>query len=282
MQLKSRVTRHLILSLGFILLLGASALAAEALPPKRIITLTPNTTEIVFALGLGDRLVGVSSFSDFPKEALKITKVGPMNSPSIEAIITLSPDLVILSTDGNRSDFKYKLEKLGIPTFVIKARRLDELPGDIRVLAKGLGKDASGEALAREIEKSILTLTTEGTGKKNRSALFIVWPEPLIVAGPGTLIHDALKIIGLTNIAEDSITEYPKFSIEAIIQRSPEIIFISTSHANIRELSNRLLKKLKSTRAVKNNRVYYTGDEILRLGPRTIAGIEELRGFRDE
>lgn len=270
------------MSLGFILLLGASALAAEALPPKRIITLTPNTTEIVFALGLGDRLVGVSSFSDFPKEALKITKVGPMNSPSIEAIITLSPDLVILSTDGNRSDFKYKLEKLGIPTFVIKARRLDELPGDIRVLAKGLGKDASGEALAREIEKSILTLTTEGTGKKNRSALFIVWPEPLIVAGPGTLIHDALKIIGLTNIAEDSITEYPKFSIEAIIQRSPEIIFISTSHANIRELSNRLLKKLKSTRAVKNNRVYYTGDEILRLGPRTIAGIEELRGFRDE
>jgi iron complex transport system substrate-binding protein len=254
--------------------------AGPASPPKRIVSLAPSMTEILYALGLGDNIVGVTTFCDYPEEAKKKPKIGGMSNPSLEAVISLKPDVVVLTTDGNPREFEERLVLLKIKTFVFQARRLAELPQGIRELGTALGVKNRADKLAQEIEsgidkikKSSLVPRPSSVGKK---VLFIVWPEPLIVAGPGTVIDDAIALLGDENIAAVAKTAYPKFSIEEVIHQAPDIIVIGKGHVNMKEVSQGVLKRMASVPAVKNGSVCYVSDRLFRLGPRVIKGIEEL------
>lgn len=266
---------------------SSSARAGET--PQRIISLAPNMTEILFALGLGSRIVGVTSFCDYPAEAKRKPKVGGMSNPSLEAVISLKPDVVVMTIDGNPREFEERLRSLGIKTYVFRASRLRELPKGIRDLGKALGVQEEAETFAREFEAAVKRVGSgeRVTGTHTLSArgrtLFIVWPEPLIAAGPGTVIDDALTLIGLDNIASDSRVSYPKYSIEEIIRRAPEAIIIGKGmdHKDIEKISAGLLKRLHSVPAVKNKRVFYVSDDLYRLGPRTVRGIEEISRLVD-
>jgi iron complex transport system substrate-binding protein len=257
--------------------------------PHRIISLAPNITEILFAMGLGDNIVGVTSFCDYPEKAKKKPKVGGMSNPSLEAILSLNPDIVVMTTDGNPKEFEERLRSLKIKTFVFKARRLHELPDGIRDLGAALGARANADALAKEIETAInrfivekqaininnpLPVTPRSSLKKK--VLFIVWPEPLIVAGRGTAIDDAITLLGATNIASKTKVPYPKYSIEEIIHQAPDAIFIGKGHILMEDVSRNLLKKIAMVPAVKNGTVFYVGDNLYRLGPMIIMGIEEM------
>lgn len=266
---------------------SSSARAGET--PQRIISLAPNMTEILFALGLGSRIVGVTSFCDYPADAKRKPKVGGMSNPSLEAVISLKPDVVVMTIDGNPREFEERLRSLGIKTYVFRASRLRELPNGIRDLGKVLGVPEEAEKFAREFEAAVKKVGSgeRVTGTHTLSArgrtLFIVWPEPLIAAGPGTVIDDALTLIGLDNIASDSRVSYPKYSIEEIIRRAPEVIIIGKGmdHKDIEKISAGLLKRLHSVPAVKNKRVFYVSDDLYRLGPRTVRGIEEISRLVD-
>jgi iron complex transport system substrate-binding protein len=254
--------------------------AGPASPPKRIVSLAPSMTEILYALGLGDNIVGVTTFCDYPEEAKKKPKIGGMSNPSLEAVISLKPDVVVLTTDGNPREFEERLVSLKIKTFVFQARRLAELPQGIRELGAALGVKNRADKLAQEIEsgidkikKSSLVPRPSSVGKK---VIFIVWPEPLIVAGPGTVIDDAIALLGDENIAAVAKTAYPKFSIEEVIHQAPDIIVIGKGHVNMKEISQGVLKRMTSVPAVKNGSVCYVSDRLFRLGPRVIKGIEEL------
>jgi iron complex transport system substrate-binding protein len=249
--------------------------AVYAEPPKRIISLAPNMTEILFAMGLGDRIVGITNFCDYPEEAKKKQKIGGMSNPSLEAVVSLKPDIVVMTTDGNPKEFEERLHSLKIRTYVFKARRLLELPGGIRDLGTPLGVKNKADELAKEIEVKINKLAV-GKNSKLRKILFIVWPEPLIVAGPGTAIDDAITVLGYENIASKAKASYPKYSIEEIIRQSPDVIFIGRGHVNMKEVSKGLLKRLAIVPAVKNGSVFYVSDSLYRLGPRVINGIEEI------
>ena len=249
--------------------------AVYAEPPKRIISLAPNMTEILFAMGLGDRIVGITNFCDYPEEAKKKQKIGGMSNPSLEAVVSLKPDIVVMTTDGNPKEFEERLHSLKIRTYVFKARRLLELPGGIRDLGTPLGVKNKADELAKEIEVKINKLAV-GKNSKLRKILFIVWPEPLIVAGPGTAIDDAITVLGYENIASKAKASYPKYSIEEIIRQSPDVIFIGRGHVNMKEVSKGLLKRLAIVPAVKNGSVFYVSDSLYRLGPRVIRGIEEI------
>ena len=249
--------------------------AVYAEPPKRIISLAPNMTEILFAMGLGDRIVGITNFCDYPEEAKKKQKIGGMSNPSLEAVVSLKPDIVVMTTDGNPKEFEERLHSLKIRTYVFKARRLRELPGGIRDLGTSLGVKNKADELAKEIEVKINKLAV-GKNSKLRKILFIVWPEPLIVAGPGTAIDDAITVLGYENIASKAKASYPKYSIEEIIRQSPDVIFIGRGHVNMEEVSKGLLKRLAIVPAVKNGSVFYVSDSLYRLGPRVIKGIEEI------
>jgi iron complex transport system substrate-binding protein len=258
------------------LLLSASYAAGM---PKRIISLAPNMTELLFALGLGDRVVGVTTYCDYPAEAKKRPKIGGMSNPSMEAVIALRPAMVVMTVDGNPKEFKERLRSFGIKTYVFRAKRIREFPEGVRDLGIAMGVPERSDKLATEIEVSL-----DNLGKSSRAAqrpsrkkkvLFIVWPAPLIVAGHGSIADDAMTILGMENIAAGTRSAYPKFSIEEILRKAPDVIFIGRGRG-MQEVSAGLLRRLKTVPAVKNGKVFYVGDYLYRLTPRTIKGIEEL------
>lgn len=246
--------------------------------PDRIISLAPSITEILFSAGLGDKVVGVTTFCDHPEEARKKPKIGGMSNPSIEAIIRLKPDIVIMTTDGNPIEIYQRLKDINIKTHVFKARRLNELSDEIRGLGITLDERERFDRLASMIEDGI-SYYKKHPLLHGEKVLFIVWPEPLIVAGKGTAISDAVNILGGINLGDDAEVMYPRYSIEEVIRRSPDIIFIGKGHEQMNVLSERFLKKVSMVPAVKNKRVYYLSDAIYRLGPRIIDGLKEMEGY---
>jgi iron complex transport system substrate-binding protein len=256
-------------------------------PPERIVSLAPSITEILYALGLENRIVAVTNFCDHPPEAQSKPKIGGMSNPSLEAIVSVRPDIVVITTDGNPKGIDVRLQQLGINTYVLRATRIAELPDAIRDLGEALDVKKEAEEVASGIKRAMDEFGVRGKryasarsskGKK-RKAIFIIWPEPLVVAGPGTAVDDVLDLLGWENIASDTASRYPKYSLEEIINRSPDVILIGKMLKNTQELSEEILKKLSMIDAVKEGRVYYTGDALYRLGPRVVDGAEELAGY---
>jgi len=248
-----------------------------AAPPERIISLAPNVTEILFAIGLGDRLTGVTQFCDYPEEAMKKPKVGGMSNPSLEAVISLKPDIVVLTTDGNPKEFEERLRALKIRTFVFRAKRLAELPAGIRELGAVLGVPDKASALAKKIEDALTGASLHQQQFSDRKKiLFVIWPEPLIVAGRGTVIDDVIALFGHKNVAAQAKTSYPKYSMEEVLRQSPDIVFIGKGHTEIREMSEGFLNKIALAPAVKKGKVFFLSDNLYRMGPRILMGIEEM------
>jgi iron complex transport system substrate-binding protein len=276
----SRLSRGvLIAGLALLAVFGPAAVQARAAAaPERIISLAPNMTEMLFALGLGRNIVGVTTFCDFPEEAKKKPKVGGMSNPSLEAVVALKPDVVVMTTDGNPQEFETRLRSLGIRTYVSTMRRLEELPAGIRDLGKAMGVPERADRLAASLESQIQRHSHSPIAGRSPKVLFVVWPEPLIVAGPGTVIDDALTLLGIENLGASAGISYPKYSIEEVLRRPPDVILVGKGMGrdDVRKISQGFLKKLNILPAVKEGRVFFVGDELYRLGPRTIKGIEEL------
>ncbi len=252
---------------------------AWADPPERIISLAPNITEILFAMGLGDRIIGVTSFCDYPAEAKKKKNIGGISNPSFEAILVLKPDMVVMTEDGNQKAFEERLRKKGIRTYVFKARQMPELPQEIISLGKTLSAERNADSLSNAIKNAMDGIKGKKASASFNKTLFIIWPEPLLVAGPKTAIDDALNLLGFKNIASDAKTRYPQYSIEEVIRKNPDIIFIGKGHEDMKIISSKLLDKLHMVNAVKKGEVYFISDNLYRLGPRVIDGVKELSGY---
>lgn len=271
--------------ISIILCFSSAVSAGEfASPPKRIISLAPNMTEILFALGLGDNIAAVTTFCDYPEEAKRKPKIGGMSNPSLEAVVSLKPDIVVMTTDGNPREFQERLSSLKIKTFVSNARRLSELPQGIRELGQVLNAQAKADRLAHEIETALNKFKSSFVPRPSlrKKVLFIVWPEPLIVAGPGTVMDDAIRLLGHDNIAGSAKAAYPKYSLEEVIRRAPDVIFIGkASGMDMQSVSGGILKRMESVPAVRNGKVFFVSDNLYRLGPRVVKGIEEMAGYLD-
>jgi iron complex transport system substrate-binding protein len=185
---------------------------------RRIVTLAPNLTEMVFAIGAGDRLVGVDDSSNFPAEAKPLPKVGGMQ-PSIEKIAALKPDLVIASTEGNHPNLVPALAAASIPLFVVRTDRLGEITTAMRHLGKVLDAPR-GEQAARSLDRAI------ASQKQMRSRplriLFAVWTDPLYVAGMETFTHDIVVLTGARNAVQ--VTGWPQYSLESLVAAPPDLI----------------------------------------------------------
>ncbi len=250
---------------------------AFAETPKRIVSLAPNITEILFALGLEDRIVAVTSFCDYPEGTEGKQKVGGMSNPSLERVVSLQPDMVIMTTDGNPKAFAERLASFRVKTYIFRTRTLSELPRGIRLMGSVLDVRGKADKLAADIETALKNLSHRITSVSQRKkVLFVVWPEPLIVAGPGTAIDDAITLLGHSNIARGAQSSYPKYSLEEIMLQAPDVIFIGKGHADMRKMSQGFLDKISGTPAVRHHHVFFIGDNLYRLGPRIISGIEEI------
>ena len=252
--------------------------SAPAAPAARIISLAPNLTEVLYDLGMGAQVVAVSSYCDYPPAVKAKPKIGGMSNPSLESIVAMKPDVVVLTDDGNPREIEERLRGLGIRTYVFRAKRLEDLPREIRVLGSALNAEAQAERSARRIERAVRRYRQTSGPAPARRVLVVVQPEPLMVAGSGTAMHDVLTLLGLRNVAADAHGGYPRYSLEEVIRQAPDVIFIGRGHDDLRAQSRRLLKRLHSLEAVRRGRVYYIGDALFRMGPRITAGIAEIAG----
>jgi iron complex transport system substrate-binding protein len=254
---------------------------APAAPPERIVSLAPSVTEILYDLGLEGNIVGVTNYCDEPPRARTKPRIGGYDSPSLEAIVAARPDLVIMTKEKNPGHIRERLGKLGIRTYVFSARRLSELPAAVRELGRILDVAEIAEKKAGAIEKGVAQFTRTARSRARAAVkprvLFIIHPEPLVVAGPGTLIDEALGRLGLQNVAAKSSVQYPKFSIEEVIRLNPDIIFIGIGYMTTGSAQG-VLKKLSMLDAVRKGKVYPVSESLYRLGPRVVAGMEELAG----
>ncbi|MBI3594197.1 MAG: ABC transporter substrate-binding protein [Nitrospirae bacterium] len=276
--------KRVILSLLLLAGWNEAALSSPPPPPQRIVSLAPALTETLFSIGLGDRIAGVTNDCDRPKEARRKPKIGGMANPSLEAIVSLKPDMVVMTNDGNPKVISDRLARLGIKTYIFKSRRLAEIPDGIREMGQALGAGPASEHLAGNIETALhdIALLPDGNNASEavlgggRKTLFVLWTSPLIVAGPGTIVDDAMKIAGLSNIASDAGVAYPRFSVETVIERQPDLILIGKMSDDMKTASKGFLASVNGLKAVKKGRICFMGDALYRPGPRIPEGMKEL------
>lgn len=253
------------------LLVAVRALCGE--PPKRIVSLAPSLTELACSLGLEQNLVGVTTYCDRPASVKGKPTVGGPANPSLEAVLNLKPDLVLVDEEGIGSRLAQRLQKLGIRTVTFRGSRLDKLVPAIRQLGQDLGVSPAAERLASRIEIGL-----QG-GKRSKAplrTLFVIWPDPLVAAGPGSLLDDVMQQIGFENIAHDARSGYPRLSLEAVISRNPQLIVVGQGE-KLSMPMQRMLKHLASLDAVKQARICTVSDALYRPGPRIPQGIAELQ-----
>lgn len=196
--------------------------------PRRIVSLMPSLTEIVFALGLGDRLVGVTNNADWPAEAQDKPKVGSYIAPNLEMIVALSPDIVLVSKDGNPQWVADKLAAMGLKVYVTVPGRPEQLPGSIERLADLLGVAAVGKRLAAELRQQLAEVTQALAGRPAVPALMVIGTRPLVSVGKGTINHFLMEMAGGRNIAAAAPGRWPRLNKEFIIQAKPRVVILST------------------------------------------------------
>lgn len=246
---------------------------------ERIISLAPNLTETVFALGLQNRLVAVTDFCDFPPEALSIPKVGGAINPSLERIVELKPDVVLATTALNRRETVDALEQLGVPVFgTSDPRTMDEVLDAIRRVADLLDAGERGDAVLTDLRTRLAALRLQLNGRPPRRALFVVWHDPLITVGRGTFIADALRWAGAESVI-DLAQDWPRISLEEVVRLDPDIIVFASSHSeSVVQTFDTLATRAgwRSLTAVRERRFAVISDAVNRPAPRLIAAVEEL------
>lgn len=238
--------------------------------PSRIISLAPSVTETLFALGLGDKVVGVTSFCDYPPEARMKESVGDTQRPGIERIVALKPDLVIASTSSQLESFVRSLDGAGIPVYVSNPRNLEETIKSIRAIGEVTGSPERAEELTNKLRARIEQVRARVHSRPQPAVFVMLGGEPLLTAGGPSFLTDLITQAGGRSISADEKSDYPQYSLETVIARQPEIIFLQAGDEPLPE-------RLKQTPAARQGRIYHVNDDLLlRPGPRVVDGLEDL------
>jgi len=253
---------------------------AVSLPaaPRRIVSLVPGVTEILFAIGAQDAVVGVTDFCDYPLDARRKARVGDMLAPNLETLVSLKPDLVVATRSGNREETFDQLTRLGLPVYLV-----DEPPtiaGVLRLIG-GLGqltgrRDAAA-AVGAGLERRITAVRERVAGRPHPRVLYVLWPEPLIVPGRGSLVSELIASAGGESVTRDQGQGYPRMSLEAAVGRAPEVIILARHGSATGPAAREQWQRLESLPAIRSGRLYAAdGDLLHRYGPRVVDGLELL------
>jgi len=245
--------------------------------PKRIISLAPSITEILFALGLNEEIVGVTEFCDFPPQALEKPKVG-YSQPNLESIVALQPDLLLAPKSFIRVDLLKKLEQLKIPTFVLEPHTVEDIMVHIQMLGRMVGRSQEGNEEAAALRKQVSFLSQELEGLPRPTMLYVLNSEPLITVGPGSFIHHLIELAGGRNAAEEARTSYPRLTMEEVLRQNPEyLVFPVGRFEGIPQSEQDSWKRWDTLNAVKHDRLFQVQSDLLnRPGPRIIEGLKQL------
>jgi iron complex transport system substrate-binding protein len=259
---------------------------AGAATPARIVSTSPSITETLFALGLGDRVVGVSTYCRFPREAATLPKVGTFLKPDAELIAGLRPDLVIIHEVSTGLD--RRLASLRIPFVVVDRGTLASVFSSIRQIGVAAGAADRAEALVADIDRRLSAVTRAGTATPKPRVLFIIGRRPgmladLVAVGPGSYLNDVIEIAGGTNVMNiKGQPEYPRISLETVLRLDPDVIIdtvdMGETEAERRQrgpMNERLWAAYGTLKAIKTGRLYAsTTDALVVPGPRTADAAE--------
>ncbi len=253
---------------------------------RRIVTLAPNLTEIICALGAEHDLVGVTTYCDYPPSVTRIPRVGDMIAPSIETIVGLSPDIVFVSVEGNTRDAHDQMSRLGVRTFVSNPHTFDGILKTLRDAGVILHREARAAHIVDSLEEIRRAVTDRARSLpvgEAPSVLLIVSLDPLIVAGRGSFIDEMMTLAGARNAGAAAVGRYPVVGREEVLRENPDCILISNDVAvDAAGVLDRFPEwnRLRAART-RNIRVI-DADVFLRPGPRVFAGLRDLRDLLDD
>ena len=266
-----------------LLCLALSAIAA----PQRIVSTGPSITEILFALGLGPRVVGVTDYCAYPPEAKKIRRIGTWMTPNMEAILETRPDLVIVQKTGIHDDARFKA--MSLQTLLVHLDSLDGITKSIEAIGSATGTQAKAAQLTSSINRELDAVRKRVAGRPSTRVMFIVGRTPgslegLIAAGSRSYLTEVMAVAGGRNIFEDSSVAYAKVLHEEILARNPEVIIDMGEHPDATGLTEAqkasevaLWSRYPSLPAVKNHRVHIVSSDLyVHPGPRVIDLAREL------
>jgi len=260
-----------------IILFVFSAVAAHAAPPRRIISLAPSVTKDLYLLGAGDKVVAVTVYC--PPEARKTKEgIGTVQEPNIEKIVSLSPDLVIASREGNREETVATLRKLGISVFVMGSyNNFADICNGFHELGKLIGKEEAAQKIITESRNRIDNVYKTIRGKKPVTVFWEVGAQPLFTVNKNTFVNEFMERAGGINIFGDLPVRYPQISREEVVSRDPDVIMLVTM-GDVTTRETRSWGKFTGMKAVKSGRIYVLSDSIF-TDPTPVAlaeGIEKV------
>jgi len=259
----------------------ATAVLLCGQPPRRIVSTAPSITELLYALGLGDRVVGVDRFSRYPPEAQRKAKVGDYVNPNLETIASLRPDLVIIPT--NPVKLAERLAVLRLKVLEIDQDTIAKLYESFRMVGQATGATAQAAQLAATVRGKLEAVRVRAAPLKKTRMMFVVGRTPnrldgLIVVGQASYLNEIIALAGGDNVFRDAVAPYPGVSLEEVLARNPDVIIdmgdmadtVGVTEEHKREVTS-LWERLSSVAAVKQHRVYAVASDIyVEPGPRVV------------
>jgi iron complex transport system substrate-binding protein len=246
--------------------------------PKRIVSLAPNITEILFSLGLDEEIVGVSIHCNFPEKARSRVQVGSYISLDFERITFLQPDLIIATGAGNTREMVDRLKKLGFQTFVIYPKNFNDILQSIGHIGQVVNRDREARGILEGMRKRSQRVIELSRNLPRPKVFIQIGDAPMVTVGKGSFADDLIRLAGGENIAGKEKEVYPRFGMEEILKRSPEVVVISSM--NPKGDYQKVLQewtRWKTLPAVKNSRIHLMDSDLIdRPSPRIIDGLEEL------
>ncbi len=254
------------------------------MPPRRIISLIPATTEMLFVMGVEDRIVGVSSYDRFPPAVNRLPRVGGLIDPNVERLLSLKPDLVLVY--DTQTDVKQQLARAGIPMFPYVHRGLSDITQTLRALGERVGARAAADAAAARIEQQLASIKARVAGRPRPRTLLVFEREAGALRGVNAsggigFLHDLLELAGGVDVMADINRESVSMSTEMILARAPDVIlelrYGDSLQRSDLDAERRVWNAVPAVPAIRNNRVYLLGgDEFVVPGPRIVLAAERF------
>ncbi len=263
---------------GYVLFAGGSTGRDTALvrAPERIVAAAPALTEILYALGLGERVVGVTTYSNYPPEAKDKRVIGTFWQPDIEAVVATRPDLVVTEAFDQQAHLAERLRRLGYCTLSVDVWSVAQLYEAIERIGAVTGKGAEAAALLARVQGNICHVSAQAKGERPK-VLYVIQTDPLRVAGRQTFIDELIELAGGQNAMGPTVQKYPPIGAEQVIGSRPDVI-IAPEMAGVQpEALKQYFARYQSVPAVANGRVYViAGDTVSRLGPRIDEAVQTI------
>lgn len=242
--------------------------------PTRIVSLAPNVTEILFAVGAGPQVVGVTRYCDFPKQVSVLPKIGGLVDPDAEAIVALQPDLVIGVTSAGDPAITKTLERAKIPFLFVRMESMDETLRGIRTIAHAAAKGSQGDALVADLTASLAPVGAPDDPARP-SVLMVFGHKPIVAAGPGTFAHDLLTRAGGNNVLQNSSQPWPSLDAEQVLKLNPDrILDLSMVEESP---DDGFWESMPALEAVESHNVYrFVDPAMMRPGPRMVEAYQRI------